>query len=439
MRVLKHWNRLPREVVDAPSLETFKVRLDEALSNLIYNPGQFCKCFIMRKVLEFNEITHKAWGPSHGRQSSTNFSNMSPSHRLQFFTNCSSMGPFYGVQEQTAPAWVPRGVTSPASKPAPGSCQEPAPAWAVHGVTASFGCIHLLQCGVLHKLQVDICSTMDLHGLERDSLPHHGLHHKLQGNLCSGCRHGLQGKQRVGSSEWKQVHKQSSKRMPSLPTTPPQVPLHDRYKALEMEDQSVDDEDVNPSTPEEQPRPERHTPCITTTSTRKKRHVIIVEDSLLRGTEGPICRANPSHREVFCLPGARVRDITRKLPSLVQPSQYYPLLLFHMGDDEAAVHGPRVIERDFRALGQFMRESGAQVIFSSLLSVVGSDIGRNRWTQSINTWLRGWYQCHNFGFLDNGVAYTAPGLMVSNGSYLSQRGKRVFTQELVGLIDRALN
>ncbi|KFQ14517.1 hypothetical protein N330_08811, partial [Leptosomus discolor] len=35
MRVVKHWHRLPREVVDVPSLETFKVRLDRALSNLI--------------------------------------------------------------------------------------------------------------------------------------------------------------------------------------------------------------------------------------------------------------------------------------------------------------------------------------------------------------------------------------------------------------------
>ncbi|KFV54900.1 hypothetical protein N341_08678, partial [Tyto alba] len=35
MRVVKHWNRLPREVSDAPSLETFKSRLDGALSNLI--------------------------------------------------------------------------------------------------------------------------------------------------------------------------------------------------------------------------------------------------------------------------------------------------------------------------------------------------------------------------------------------------------------------
>ncbi|KFQ89830.1 hypothetical protein N337_06745, partial [Phoenicopterus ruber ruber] len=35
MRVVKHWHRLPREVVEAPSLETFKVRLDGALGNLI--------------------------------------------------------------------------------------------------------------------------------------------------------------------------------------------------------------------------------------------------------------------------------------------------------------------------------------------------------------------------------------------------------------------
>ncbi|KFW62123.1 hypothetical protein AS28_12811, partial [Pygoscelis adeliae] len=35
LRVVKHWHRLPREVVDAPSRETFKVRLDGALSNLI--------------------------------------------------------------------------------------------------------------------------------------------------------------------------------------------------------------------------------------------------------------------------------------------------------------------------------------------------------------------------------------------------------------------
>jgi len=35
MSVVKHWNRLPREAVDGPSLEMFKARVDGALSNLV--------------------------------------------------------------------------------------------------------------------------------------------------------------------------------------------------------------------------------------------------------------------------------------------------------------------------------------------------------------------------------------------------------------------
>jgi len=35
MRVVRHWTRLPREAVGAPSLELFKAKLDGALSNLV--------------------------------------------------------------------------------------------------------------------------------------------------------------------------------------------------------------------------------------------------------------------------------------------------------------------------------------------------------------------------------------------------------------------
>ena len=45
--MMKH--RLPREVMDAPSLETFKVRLDRALSNPI---GLYVSLFIAGQLVQ---------------------------------------------------------------------------------------------------------------------------------------------------------------------------------------------------------------------------------------------------------------------------------------------------------------------------------------------------------------------------------------------------
>ncbi|KFV72458.1 hypothetical protein N308_11818, partial [Struthio camelus australis] len=35
VRVTEHWNRLPRGVVESPSLEIFKTRLDVILGNML--------------------------------------------------------------------------------------------------------------------------------------------------------------------------------------------------------------------------------------------------------------------------------------------------------------------------------------------------------------------------------------------------------------------
>ena len=39
VREVRLWNRLPREAVDATSLEALRARLDGALSNLVYREG----------------------------------------------------------------------------------------------------------------------------------------------------------------------------------------------------------------------------------------------------------------------------------------------------------------------------------------------------------------------------------------------------------------
>ena len=138
--------------------------------------------------------------------------------------------------------------------------------------------------------------------------------------------------------------------------------------------------------------------CVKTTSVKKeKRWVIFIGDCLLRGTEGPICRPDPLLREVCCLRGAQVKDVTRKLPTLVWPLDYYPLLIFQVGSDEVATRSLRAIKRGFRTLGQLVRGSGAQAVFS-VFPVAGNNEGRNKKRQQINAWLWAWCHQQNLGF-----------------------------------------
>ena len=97
-------------------------------------------------------------------------------------TGCSSVGPPWGHKpcQQTCSGVVSslHGSTAPGRS----LLQRGAP----HGVTASFRHPPALTWGPFHRLQVEICSTMDLYGLQGHSLPYCGLHHRLQGrNLCS--------------------------------------------------------------------------------------------------------------------------------------------------------------------------------------------------------------------------------------------------------------
>ena len=154
--------------------------------------------------------------------------------------------------------------------------------------------------------------------------------------------------------------------------------MQNRYGVLQ-EELAVGEEDDTPR-PEMSERPSCHGPSITTVSKKKSRWVIVVGDSLLRGAEGPICPPDPLHREVCCLPGARVRDVLDKLPDLVNSSDYYPLLVFQVGSDEVGRRSPKSIKRDFRALGQRLKGSGTQVMFSSIPSVaiMNEEINRKR-------------------------------------------------------------
>lgn len=166
-------------------------------------------------------------------------------------------------------------------------------------------------------------------------------------------------------------------------------------------------------------RARKSTPHLKTSSTKKERRVMVIGDSLLRGTEGPLCQLDPTCKEVCCLPGAWIHYITRKLPDLVRHSNYNPLVIIQAGSDEIAERSLKAIKRDFRGLGQLLDGVGAQVVFSSIPSVAGRDTEQTWKAWLINTWLRGWCCCRIFYlfiyFFDPGEVYSAPGLMAADG------------------------
>jgi len=119
------------------------------------------------------------------------FSNISPTHRMQFFMNCSSVGPFCGVQSfsrrllqcgspmvsQVLPEnMLLQGLLSMGHS----SSHEPPPACALHRVTDSFRVHSPPPAGSSIGCSMDICSIVDLHGLQGDNLHHH--------RLLQGCR-----------------------------------------------------------------------------------------------------------------------------------------------------------------------------------------------------------------------------------------------------------
>ena len=134
------------------------------------------------------------------------FSNVDPSHGLQIFTNYFSMGPSHGEQSfrnrllqhgsppglQVLPANLLQHGSPLHTGPQvlPGACFSAGSQHSVtplHRVTASFGDPPAPAWGTSWAAGEDLLHLGPPWAAE-GSLPHHGLLHRLQGNLCSGAR-----------------------------------------------------------------------------------------------------------------------------------------------------------------------------------------------------------------------------------------------------------
>jgi len=111
-----------------------------------------------------------------------------------------------------------------------------------------------------------------------------------------------------------------------------------------------------------------------------------------------------------------VRAVARIITRLVKPSDYYPLLVFHTDNEELGKISTQVIKRDCRALGRLLKRSGAQVVFSSVLSVGDWDPHKRKRVDMLNDWLCEWCRAQGFGYYDLGHSLEKGGMLTVDGS-----------------------
>lgn len=153
-------------------------------------------------------------------------------------------------------------------------------------------------------------------------------------------------------------------------------------------------------------------PYIITTFVKRERRVVVIEDSLLRGTESPICRLDSTHRKSCSFPGAWVRVIPLqfcKAPWLLAVTEFSS---WQWQNNKEKSKGNQM---RLQGLGTFGEGSGDQLVIFSILPVTRNNIDRIGQIRQVSMWLWDWCKQKKLGFFDYGIINSMPGLLTPDG------------------------
>lgn len=110
-----------------------------------------------------------------------------------------------------------------------------------------------------------------------------------------------------------------------------------------------------------------------------------------------------------------------------------------MGANDSASQKIGRINEDDRALVREVKNTGARIIFLSILLVSEVGTARSRRIGQISDLLHGWSCREGFGFYGSASCFNDCRLIWRDGFHLSRRGKRIFGHRLANLVRWALN
>lgn len=94
--------------------------------------------------------------------------------------------------------------------------------------------------------------------------------------------------------------------------------------------------------------------------------MLVVGDSLLKGTETPFCQSDRKSWEVCCFLKVKIQDTAMGMPQLAKSTGYYSLLLLHRGMNDTGSQNMVRMKENYKALRMQVKNTHAQVAFSSV-------------------------------------------------------------------------
>eukprot|EP00061_Rhincodon_typus_P012548 g38348.t1 len=79
-----------------------------------------------------------------------------------------------------------------------------------------------------------------------------------------------------------------------------------------------------------------------------QRQVVVVGDSIIRGTDSILCKQDRESRMVCCLPGARVRDISDQIETILEWEGEDPVVMVHAGTNNIGKTRKEDLFRDYQ-------------------------------------------------------------------------------------------
>ncbi|XP_073810141.1 uncharacterized protein isoform X2 [Danio rerio] len=149
--------------------------------------------------------------------------------------------------------------------------------------------------------------------------------------------------------------------------------------------------------------------------------VAIIGDSIVRHVRAASSRGNKVR--TFCFPGARVRNISTQIPTILGAVESPGAVVLHVGTNDTGLRQSEILKKDFRSLIETVRRTSpaTQIIVSGPLPTYRRGYERFSRLFALNEWLLTWCKEQKLLFANNwNLFWERPRLFRADGLHPSR-------------------